>query len=242
MYKTIAIILLLITTSVNAQVDPRLRNIGLVIEKIDKGKIIEPLRVDIHQYIYIMGIKSLRKTLKKHMVIVLANNKQLKLFNGVLPKKIELPFYELIRMYQKAYAGNKKITIDFLKSSAKPMPIPINKILYRYTEKAPFSQVSLGKMLKDLKLESLSADQNKITLMQLYFAIGGSVKADDGQDLLSYKLKKGQCFVLPPKESICIKDQQLANGVSKALSANVGVKIFESKSKFNKKTKWRVAQ
>lgn len=234
---------LIISTIVSAkQIDPRLRDIAPVLQQIATGEKIAPIQVDINQYIYILGIKSLREKLKPHMVIYTPSGEKMSLVEGNIPKKIGVPFYELIRMYQKAYASNKKGTISFLKNNLNPLPISINKILYRYTERAPFSQVSIGKMLKDLSLDSLTEGKYSITLMQLYFAIGGRIKALDGKDVFSYITKAGECFIIPPKESICINNKILAKGISRALSANIGLRTYESKSEFNKTTQWRVAQ
>ena len=242
MYKFIIVLLVTVSFTVSAEVvDERLRNIAPIIQQIDNGQAIDPIKVDLKNYLYVLGIKTLRLKLKDHMVIMLTNGKSLTPVNGILPIKISVPFYELVRMYQQAYASNKKATIKFLKNNAKPLVIDIKDVIYKYTIMAPFSQTSLKKMLKGLKLKSLAKDHKAISLLQVYFSIGGKVSNPNNHRAYAYKKDKGYCFLLPPAESICIADKLLSRGIKKALSANVGLGIYKSKLEFDKSSTWRVA-
>lgn len=241
MYRIIITLIATLSLTVQANiVDDRLRNIAPVIKQIEAGKKIDPIRVDLKNYVYILGIKTLRKKLKNHMLIVLSNGKTLKPVNGVLPTKVSMPFFELLRMYQQAYASNKKATINFLKKNTKPIAIDINDVVYKHSVLTPFSQSSLQKMIKGLKLKSLSPEMHAVTLLEMYFAIGGKVSNPKNSKLYAYKKNKGLCFLLPPEESICISDPLVSKGIKKALSANVGLGIYKSKSDFDKNTTWRV--
>jgi hypothetical protein len=231
-----------ISFSASAEVmDERLRNIAPVIQQIDNGQAIDPIKVDLKNYLYVLGIKTLRTKLKDHMVVVLTNGSTLVPVDGVLPTKVSLPFYELVRMYQQAYASNKKATIKFLKNNTMPLEIDIKDVIYKHTMMAPFSQASLKKLLKGLKLKSLAKDHKAVSLLQVYFAIGGVVNNPNNKKLYAYKKDKGYCFLLPPAESICIADGLLSSGIKKALSANVGLSIYKSKSEFDTSSTWRVA-
>jgi len=240
MVRLIFLLMLALSAGANAFIDDRLRNISPVIEQIDKGVKIDPIKVDLENYIYVLNIKSLRKKLKPHMVVVLENGKVLKPANGVLTTKITVPFNKLIRMYQYAYAGNKKETIKFLKTNTKPQAIDIENVLTRYSIYAPFSQKSIKKMLKGFGLKSLAKKRHAISLLELYFAVGGVVNNPNNKELYAYKKNDSYCFLSPPAASTCIEDKELSRGIKKSLSAHVGLGVYKSKQDFNKNTFWRV--
>jgi hypothetical protein len=232
------LLLLCIGTQANALTDDRLLNIAPVISQIDAGNTIKPLNLNLSEFVYIQEIKFLRDKLKNHINLVLPNGKIVALINNRAPTRIELPFNELLRTYLRAFVSNNSATIQFLKSNFKPTRIKSANIVAQYGHLVNSSQVIIKKLLQSFQLQSLSKDSSQITLMQLYFAIGGEL-IKKNQLFHSYEDNQNTCFVLPNQTHSCMNDQEVITGIKRALNAHTNLSSYESKLNFNKFSGWR---
>lgn len=178
-------LLAIMSTSVSAKVckdDPRLYTIKTVIEKMDAGEIVKPIKLTPQTFLDMPHLvrNKLGDNIRVYDNACVPNQ----VYQGTLPKSIEMPFHALENSLQKALMRNDKKMADVIVNQFIAEPITTHESLSLISA-LPWVNSAISNLYKNNYLEKVSQHnysrkeclsiKAKPTLLEIYALLNGKV-------------------------------------------------------------------